>query len=144
MLHAAFAIASLLALPNASAPPAPGSVEAVFDSLEGVHHFHDAAISADGKHAAWSVRASENGGPERLGLIYLADLPSGAPRRLTAARDGKPHRELGAVFSPDGQSVAFLSDATSPKQVQVWVARVAGGAPRQVTNVSWTTPESGL
>jgi len=70
VLHAALAIASLLALPNASAspvPPAPGSVEAVFDSLERVKHFHDASISADGKRAAWSVKASEGDGPERLG-----------------------------------------------------------------------------
>jgi dipeptidyl aminopeptidase/acylaminoacyl peptidase len=139
VLHAALAIASLLALPNASAspvPPAPGSVEAVFDSLERVKHFHDASISADGKRAAWSVKASEGDGPERLGLIYVAELPSGTPRRLTAAKDGKPHRELGAVFSPDGQTVAFLSDATQARQAQIWIARVGGGAPRQLTKVT--------
>jgi dipeptidyl aminopeptidase/acylaminoacyl peptidase len=139
VLHATFALASLLALPNASASPvapAPGSVEAVFESLEKVRHFHDAAISADGKHAAWSVRAREGEGPERLGLIYVADLPSGTPRRLTAAKDGKAHRELGAAFSPDGQSVAFLSDAAQARQTQIWIARLAGGAPRQLTKVT--------
>ncbi len=137
MVHLTLALASLLALPNASgSPPAPGSVEAVSDSLERVRHFHDAAISADGKRAAWSVRAREGDGPERLGLIYVAELPSGTPRRLTAAKDGKAHRELGAVFSPDGQTVAFLSDAVQPKQAQVWVARASGGAPRQLTKVA--------
>jgi dipeptidyl aminopeptidase/acylaminoacyl peptidase len=137
VVHLSLALASLLALPNASgSPPAPGSVEAVFESLEKVRHFHDAAISADGKRAAWSVRAREGDGPERLGLIYVAELPSGSPRRLSAAKDGKAHRELGAVFSPDGQTVAFLSDAVQPKQAQVWVARAAGGAPRQLTKVT--------
>jgi dipeptidyl aminopeptidase/acylaminoacyl peptidase len=136
VLHVALAISSLLALPNASAPPAPGSVESVFDSLERVRHFHDAAISSDGKRAAWSVKAREGDGPERLGLVYLAELPSGTPRRLTAAKDGKTHRELGAVFSPDGQTVAFLSDALQPKQAQIWIARVGGGAPRQLTKVT--------
>ncbi len=137
MAHLSLALASLLALPNASgSPPAPGSVEAVSESLERVRHFHDAAISEDGKRAAWSVRAREADGPERLGLIYVAELPSGTPRRLTAAKDGKAHRELGAVFSPDGQTVAFLSDAVQPKQAQVWIARVPGGAPRQLTKVT--------
>jgi dipeptidyl aminopeptidase/acylaminoacyl peptidase len=137
VLHLTLALASLLALPNASAAPtsaaAPGSVEAVFESLERVHHFHDASISADGKRAVWSVKAREGDGPERLGLIYVAELPSGTPRRITAAKDGKPHRELGAVLSPDGQTIAFLSDALQPRQAQIWVVAAAGGAPRQLT-----------
>ena len=131
-----FALASLLALPNASASPsATPSVDAVFESLERVHHFHDAAIAPDGKHAAWSVKAREGDGPERLGLIYVAELPSGVPKRLSAARDGKAHRELGAVFSPDGQTIAFLSDAAKDRQLQVYVAPAAGGRARRLTRV---------
>jgi Tol biopolymer transport system component len=130
VLHASLALASLLALPNASAPPAPGSVDAVVASLERVYRFHDATISADGKRAAWSVKAREGDGPERLGLLYTATLPSGTGHRLTAARDGKSRRELGAVFSPDGKSVAFLSDAAKDGQAQIWIAPTAGGAPR--------------
>jgi len=136
-MNLSLALASLLALPNASgSPPAPGSVEAVAESLDRVHHFHDASISPDGKRAAWSVKAREGDGPERLGLIYVAELPSGSPRRLSAAKDGKAHRELDAVFSPDGQTIAFLSDAAQPMQTQVWVAPTEGGAPRQLTRVA--------
>jgi len=65
VLHAALAIASLLALPNASAspvPPAPGSVEAVFDSLERVKHF--------GNVNAAIVALTGDAEPE-----LLADLP---------------------------------------------------------------------
>ncbi|MEP6993521.1 MAG: hypothetical protein ABI968_03290, partial [Acidobacteriota bacterium] len=115
------ALATLLAVPNASAPPAP-SVEAVFASLQEVHHFHDASISPDGKRAAWSMKAREGEGTERLGLISVVDLPSGAPRRLTAAKDGKPRREIDAVFSPDSKTIAFLSDAAKERQVQIWLA----------------------
>ena len=129
-------LATLLSVPNASASPAVApSVDVVFDSLRKVHHFHDAAISADGKQAAWSVKERENGGPEKLGLIYVEEIASGKARRFTAATDGKAHREYGAVFSPDGKSVAFLSDAKKDRQLQVWIAPVIGGRPRALTAV---------
>ena len=135
-MNLSFLLVTLLSVPNASASPAAApSVDVVFDSLRKVRHFHDAAISPDGKQAAWSVKEREAGGPEKLGLIYVADLLSGKPRRFTAAADGKPHREYGAVFSPDGKSVAFLSDAKKERQLQVWVAPAAGGRPRALTTV---------
>ncbi len=136
MPYASLALASLITLADASASPAARpSLDAVFESLQGVRHFHDAAISPDGKRAAWSVKAREAEGAERLGAIFVADLPAGAPRPLTAAGDGKTHRELGAAFSPDGKAIAFLSDAAEEGQAQVWIANAAGGAPRQLTRV---------
>ena len=132
MLHLSLAVASLLAAPNVSASP---SIDTVFASLQQVRHFHDAAISPDGARVAWSTKAREGEGSERLGTIFVARLPSGQPRRLTAAHDGKPHRELGAVFSPDGKTVAFLSDAPSGRQTQIWIAPASGGPPRALTHV---------
>src|ERR1700687_2667644 len=87
--------------PAAASPAATPSVAAVFDSLQQVRHFHDAAISLDGRRVAWSVKGREGAGPARLGSVVLSDLPAGGtPRRLTASTDGKTHRELDAVFSP--------------------------------------------
>ncbi len=136
MLHLTFALASLLAAPNASAPPAARpAVRAVFAEQQQVRHFHDAAISPDGRRAAWSMKVSDRAGDETLGAISVADLPTGKIRALTAARDAKPHREWGAAFSPDGHTIAFLSDAEAPKQLQVWLAPAAGGRPRRLTRV---------
>jgi dipeptidyl aminopeptidase/acylaminoacyl peptidase len=134
MLPLGLALSTLLALPNASASPAP-SVDAVFDSLNRLRHFHDAAISPDGRRAAWSEKGRDKQGQEELGAISVADVPEGKTRKLTAARDGRPHREHGAVFSPDGKQIAFLSDASKPRQLQVWIAPASGGTPRQLTHV---------
>ncbi len=135
MLHLTVALAALLASPGASASPAI-PVKAAFEAERAVRHFHDVAISPDGARAAWSQKARDAEGREILGAISVRAVEGrGAPRRLTAARDGKPHREWGAVFSPDGGTIAFLSDAASPGQLQVVLAPAAGGGPRRLTKV---------
>ena len=58
------------------------------------------------------------------------------PRRLTAAPDGKPHREWGAAFSPDGQDDRVpLGRRRSRGSSRSGVAPAAGGPPRQLTRV---------
>jgi len=132
MVSSALLLTALLASPNASAPP---SIDSVFASLQKVRGFHDAAISPDGLRVAWSEKLADAAGLERRGAIRVAELPSGPPRPLSAAADGKPHREKEPVFSPDGRSIAFLSDAATPGQLQVWIAPAAGGPARRLTHV---------
>ena len=132
MVSSTLLLTAILAAPNASAPPA---IETVFASLEKVRGFHDASISPDGRRAAWSQKLPEASGIARLGTIRVADLATGASRPVSAAADGKPRREIEPVFSPDGRSIAFLSDAATRGQLQVWVAPAAGGAPRRLTTV---------
>ncbi len=119
----------------AAAPAARPDLGTVLTSLDSVKHFHDVAISPDGARAAWSERVRDAEARESLGAISVADLRSGAARRLTAASDGKPHREWGAEFSPDGQTIAFLSDAEKPPQLQIWTAPAAGGPAKQLTRI---------
>lgn len=133
LLAAAFLARAALAHPASSAPDRP-PVDAVFDSLSRVRHFHDVAISPDGKRVAWSEKARDREGREVLGAISVSDL-SGKTRRLTAAPGGRIRRERGAAFSPDGNWIAFLSDAESEGQLQIWLAPAAGGAPRKLTRV---------
>ncbi len=118
----------------AAAPERP-SVDTVLDSLARVRRFHDVTISPDGQRVAWSESRRGSDGRENLGSISLADLPSGEPRAVTASEDGKPHRERGAAFSPDGKWIAFLSDAAGEPQSQIWIAPAAGGAPKPLTHV---------
>ncbi len=128
-------LAQAAVAPTAAATPQKPPVDAVFDSLSRVRHFHDVTISSDGKRVAWSEKVRDKDRRESLGAISVADLPSGKPRRLTAASDGRAHRERGAVFSPDGSTVAFLSDAAKERQLQIWVAPSAGGAAKALTRV---------
>lgn len=74
--------------------------------------------SPDGKRLVFSA----------LGHLYGMDLPAGAPRRLTSARE----LEYAPSFSRDGRSLAYVtwSDAEGG---HVWVMAAGGGTPRKVT-----------
>ncbi len=114
---------TLLAVPNASSPP---TVAQVYGWLEGVRNFHNVAISADGTRVAWSQKVRDAEGRDRLGRISVALVSGGAPTPITASADRKPAKEKFPVFSPDGRTLAFLSDAGLPGQ-QPAVARSGGG-----------------
>ena len=119
-----------------AASPSRPSVDTVFDSLQKTRGFRGVAISPDGTRVAWAERVKDREGADRLSAIFLADVASPAPRRITAGRDGKNHREHGMAFSPDGRSLAFLSDAEKERQLQICVAPVSGGPVRQITKTA--------
>jgi len=59
-------------------------------------------------------------------------LPSGAPRRVSAAPAGAGAgglRERSPAWSPDGRTLAFLSDAAGRRQLQLYAADAAGATP---------------
>ena len=58
-----------------------------------------------------------------------------APQRVTAVSGDAPHDEHGVSWSPDGTSLAFLSDAADAGQLELYVAPAAGGTARQLTKL---------
>jgi tricorn protease len=77
--------------------------------------------------------------------IWVADSNGANPRRLTASVG----REAWPRFSPDGRSIAFVSDRTGNDDV--FVIPAAGGEPRQLTWFSgpdqvlyWTPDGTGI
>jgi Tol biopolymer transport system component/imidazolonepropionase-like amidohydrolase len=68
---------------------------------------------------------------QSLGHLYVMDLPSGTPRRLTAL----PDPEFAPAFSPDGHRIAFVTwnDTVGG---QVWTQGEAGAAPKRLTEVA--------
>ncbi|MEP6471126.1 MAG: S9 family peptidase [Acidobacteriota bacterium] len=135
-LATAFAIL-ICALPASAAPVRRPSLESVLSTLQSVREFDATAVSPDGKRVAW-VRKLENAkGALKNGAVEVASLstPGEAPRRITAARDGRAHDERWPAWSPDSRFLAFRSDAAAAGQAQVWVAPAAGGPTRQVTHV---------
>ncbi len=66
---------------------------------------------------AWWFRGRKESGPRTITFLRLTDF---------AGLEESP------AFSPDGKSVAFVSDSTGSRQI--WVRLLAGGPPLQITN----------
>lgn len=95
---------------------------------------------------------------QAVGRVYVQDLPSGEPRRLTPANFGAEDlasghaglQEFAPVWSPDGRSIAFTTwdDALGG---HVWRMPATGGAPRRLTpepgeyvHIAWSPDGSEL
>jgi Tol biopolymer transport system component len=73
--------------------------------------------SPDGRRLAFSA----------LSKLYVMDLPSATPRRLTNAQVG----EFAPVWSPDGRSIAYVT--WTPEGGHIWKIAADGGAPQQLS-----------
>jgi len=127
----------VLAMALSAAAQGPPSVDSVLDSLRAVRSYSAARISPDGTRVAWVEILDEPAASmARHCAIWVAPVAGGRPVRITAASDGRNHREIGPEWSRDGRSLAFLSDAEKERQLQIYVAPAGGGAARQVTHVT--------
>jgi dipeptidyl aminopeptidase/acylaminoacyl peptidase len=116
---------------------APGDLDNVLRTLFAAHNFEQAAISPDGNSIAWVENIhSKNGVVSGSTVIYVKNLKSGAPpRRLGAGVADSLHAENDVSWSPDGQKIAFLSDAAKKGQQQLYVTNAAGGSAKMLTSV---------
>src|SRR5205085_11775209 len=92
--------------------PAP-PLNDVISTLFSLKIIDQTAISPDGQQVAWV----------QDGKIYVANLAgSVAPRRITVGSPNKAQNETAIAWSPDSKRLAFLSDAGTPDQQQLYVA----------------------
>ncbi len=87
------------------------------DSVLTVRQVRGARPSPDGRRLVFSA----------LDHLWIMDLPSGTPRRLTRAAEG----EHGPAWSPDGRSIAYVTWTEEGGEIM----RVSpdGGTPQKVT-----------
>jgi len=116
---------------------APGDLDHVLTTLFATHNFEQAAISPDGNSIAWVEDIhSKNGVVSGSTVMYVKNLRSGAPpRRIGAGVADSLHAENDLSWAPDGQKIAFLSDAAKKGQQQLYVTNAAGGSAKLLTSV---------
>jgi dipeptidyl aminopeptidase/acylaminoacyl peptidase len=106
------------------------SLNTMLDALAGSHGIRQVAISPDGLQVAWVQ--SGGSAPQGIFVCTLA-APASTQRRITAGSQATEEHDI--AWSPDSLQLAFLSNAESPNQLQLYVAKVAGGEPRRLTDL---------
>jgi Tol biopolymer transport system component/imidazolonepropionase-like amidohydrolase len=89
----------------------------VNDSMLTVRQIRGARPSPDGRRLVFSA----------LDRLWIMDLPSGTPKRLTTSNDG----EHAPVWSPDGRHIAYVS--WNEDGGDIWRVAAAGGRPEKLT-----------
>jgi dipeptidyl aminopeptidase/acylaminoacyl peptidase len=131
---AAVVVAILTAVPaRAVAAANRPSVPSVLEALGRVVNLRETAIAPDGTRVAWVEKVRADDGTETRSVLRVSARDGSGARLLSAARDGRPHRERDVAWSPDGRDIAFLSDAAEDGQLQIYVAPAAGGTARVIT-----------
>lgn len=118
-------------------PAAKSSLDAAMEPMFGVRAFQQAAISPDGKHVIWveSLSGPRNQ-PSSNSAVYIADVnPPSTAKRITAGKGPAAHEEHDVAWSADSRYIAFLSDATSPGQLQLFTAAADGTSQKQITHL---------
>ncbi|MEO6397814.1 MAG: S9 family peptidase [Tepidiformaceae bacterium] len=90
----------------------------------------ESEISPDGRLVAFVVTKLERSDDSYRSAIWLADGAGGEPRQFTAGAK----RDTAPRWSPDGKSLAFLSERGEEK-VQLCVIPATGGESRELTKL---------
>lgn len=94
--------------------------------------FDQVAISPDGARVAWVQDAANANGEGDGTAIYVQELNSSKPRRITAGTDTSLSED-NVAWAPDGKRIAFLSDAEDHTHSQLYVSDVERPAARKLT-----------
>jgi dipeptidyl aminopeptidase/acylaminoacyl peptidase len=128
--------ASSKARQAAAKPQTSSAIDGVLRALNSARHFEQVAISPDGKSVAWVESIpGKNGASSGNSAIYISSADGKTPPRHLTASPAQPREEGSLAWSPDSKKIAFLSDAASSGQRQLYVASAAGGPARKLTAV---------
>jgi dipeptidyl aminopeptidase/acylaminoacyl peptidase len=109
----------------------------VIQTIFAARGFDQTAISPDGRQVAWVEKLVDKSGvPNRKMSIYVSAIQGGtAARRITAGNRINSYVEHAIAWSPDSKQLAFLSDASTPGQAQLYITDVATGRTHKLTEV---------
>ncbi len=88
-------------------------------------------ISPNGDIAVYCQQRVEEKAEKKYSHLWLVSLPAGKPYQVTHGKQ----RDTDPYFSPDGRSIAFLSDREDETQPQVYILPVDGGEAHRLTDL---------
>jgi dipeptidyl aminopeptidase/acylaminoacyl peptidase len=152
-LMAALALTAVASAP-AIAAERPTMAE-VLRSAYAMHGYDAVRLSPDATAVAWVDQFHPGPAPEksrpREALYVQKLLPGAAPIRITAGAPSGFYDESEEAWSPDGKQIAFLSDARTKEQDQLFIADADGTHVRQLgtldgnaQNVKWSPSGTSL
>lgn len=91
-------------------------------------------ISPDGGHVVYALQWVKREEEKKVSNLWVVSTSGGQPRPFTHGehRDSNPH------WSPDGQTIAFLSNREDEEQSQIYLLPFAGGEARKLTDLKGT------
>jgi dipeptidyl aminopeptidase/acylaminoacyl peptidase len=124
---------SLLAFTWSGQAQAPAKHAMTFDDLAAMQRVADPQISPDGRAVVYTVGTTDWDANRIAHAIWIVSTaPGSRPRPLThTGHDTRPQ------WSPDGKSIAFLSDREGASQIFVMPAQ--GGNAKKITSLSTGT-----
>ena len=140
-LFAVVIIAALLAPSVHAAAPARPSMAEIIQGAAAATEYEETAISPNHRQVAYVQTVANDDGASPGSAIYVQLADHSTPPARVSAKAGASAAPSGAIkensvaWAPDGASLAFLSDAESPGQVQLYAMRTADHSVRRLTQL---------
>jgi dipeptidyl aminopeptidase/acylaminoacyl peptidase len=117
-----------------------------FEDLVSLHRIGAPQLSPDGQWLAYDVSTPDLAANKSFSGVYLMPAAGGAPKAISDVK----HQDNGPSWSPDGKTIAYLSNREGGAH-QVYLYDVAAGTSRKVSDLSggagsvkWLPDGSGL
>ena len=98
-----------------------------------LHRIGAPALSPDGRLAVFSVTEPSYDSAQNVSDLWIVPTDGSSPaRKLTHTKGG----ESGAMFSPDGKTLAFSARRDGDEAPQIYLLPLEGGEARRLTTIS--------
>ncbi len=91
----------------------------------------DASISPDGKHVICSIQRVREKDQKKVSNMCMYETETGKERNFTTG----DQNDTSPKWSPDGKTIAFISNRDNEKQAQIYLIPFDGGEAQKLTNL---------